>query len=258
MGGRPSKPKTYQDHILPHSDELRELVADRLWLVEGSLPFPLPRNMVIYRLPTTGGLLVWSAIAVDDAMLAKIGALGKVEVLVIPSTHHSMDAAVFKERVAPAARVVCPASEKASLGGLATGTIETEVEAGVIKAGLVADGMPEGGELALVLDLGDSKAALVLCDLLFNILDTSDLGWFGKFVGTHIFGSIGPLHVTKFGKRFFVTDRKALAAWLTDKVRARIQDDLHLDLAVITVAHGVPLLEDCYAHLRLAAQRLLA
>lgn len=257
MGGKASKEKCYEDHVLPHSSELEELVPNTLWRLQGTLPFPLPRCMVLYRLPNTKKMLVWSPIAVDEEMSAKIRELGEIEVIVIPSTHHTMDTLVFKERFAPRARVVCPASVRAQLSpDMTTGTIEEEVENGGIKGALSADGMPEGGELALIFELGQGRAALCLCDLLFNILEESDT-WFGRFVGKHVFGSFGPLHVTKFGKRFFVKDRQALAKWLTVAVREKIENEFKLDLTIITVAHGTPVLSECYENLQLAAERLL-
>ena len=215
--------------------------------------------MLIYKL-STGGLLIWSAIAVDEPAIAAIQALGSIEVIVVPSSHHTMDAMVFKERVASEASVVCPASERENLvkkGIICDGTIEDLVghEFGVAAA-LSADGMPEGGELALILDLGDEVAGVAVCDLLFNILDEPPT-WIGRFVGHHVFGSLGPLHVTKFGKRFFVKDRAMLATWLTDVLPSTVTNLGFKDIGLITVGHGDPVTSECRLNLQLAADRLL-
>mmetsp|Transcript_4555 Transcript_4555/g.15158 ORF Transcript_4555/g.15158 Transcript_4555/m.15158 type:complete len:265 (-) Transcript_4555:2061-2855(-) len=258
MGGSSSKEDSYEAHVLPHRD-LEEVWPRVLWRVRGSLSFPLPRNMLMYRL-STGKLLIWSAIAVAESTVAAIQALGPIEVLVVPSSHHTLDAMVFKARVAPEASLVCPESERETLakkGVLCDGTIEALVDRKVgVAAALSADGMPEGGELALILDLGDGLAAVAVCDLLFNILDEPPT-WFGRFVGRHLFGSLGPLHVTKFGKRFFVKDRDKLATWLTETLPTTISNLGFRDLGLITVAHGDPVTSDCRRNLQLAADRLL-
>jgi hypothetical protein len=63
------------DHkIFPHG-ELREVAAN-LWQLRGSLPFPLPRNMTVHRLPD-GELLLHSVVALDDDGMKKLESLGK-------------------------------------------------------------------------------------------------------------------------------------------------------------------------------------
>ena len=71
--------ESWESHVLPHGD-LTEL-APGLWQVSGRLPRGnMPRNMAVYRLPNTGGLLVHSGIALDDRRLKQLEALGRPEV----------------------------------------------------------------------------------------------------------------------------------------------------------------------------------
>lgn len=63
----------------------------------GSLPFPLRRNMVVYRL-ADGNLLLHSVIAMTDDGMARLDALGKPTVIVLPNGGHRMDVAAYKGR----------------------------------------------------------------------------------------------------------------------------------------------------------------
>ena len=65
---------SWSEHVLPHG-ELTSL-AEGLWQVTGSLKNqPLPRNMVVWRMPD-GGLLLHSVVALDDAGMHALEALG--------------------------------------------------------------------------------------------------------------------------------------------------------------------------------------
>jgi hypothetical protein len=102
------------------------------------------------------------------------------------------------------------------------------------------DGMAPG-ELAYVLDLGSNgERALVVCDLMFNIPKAPSgnpsfpfipfdniirieqlirlLMWL-RFIGLdgvilRVFGSVGPLGVTRMGRWTFVKDQPAMASWM--------------------------------------------
>src|SRR5215217_2718638 len=75
-------------------------IAENLWVVEGTIqmpPGPLPRRMTIARL-SSGDLVVFSAIALDDAAIAKVDALGRPAFLVVPNAFHREDAPAWKRR----------------------------------------------------------------------------------------------------------------------------------------------------------------
>ena len=88
--------------IFPHGGF--EEIAPGLYRVVGSLPMPLKRNMFVYRLPD-GTLLIYSAVALDDAGLAALENLGRPAVMVIPHPFHIMDAVFYAKRY-PQLRVV--------------------------------------------------------------------------------------------------------------------------------------------------------
>ncbi|MEO8905804.1 MAG: hypothetical protein ABI488_24955 [Polyangiaceae bacterium] len=88
--------------VLPHQP-IQEL-SDNLWRVEGSLPhFSLKRVMTVVRL-RSGGLLIHSAIALDEASMKRLEAWGTPAILLIPHVRHRMDAPRFKQRY-PSLRV---------------------------------------------------------------------------------------------------------------------------------------------------------
>src|SRR5689334_21696300 len=69
----------------PHDDI--EQLAPNLWTVRGSLPFPLKRHMIVDRLGD-GSLLLHSVIAMSDEGMAKLEALGRPAVVIVPHTGH--------------------------------------------------------------------------------------------------------------------------------------------------------------------------
>jgi hypothetical protein len=91
--------------VLPHGP--LEPLAENLWYVVGKLPrMDLCRTMTVARL-RDGRLLLHSAIALDEAGMAALEALGEPSFLVVPSGYHRMDAPRYKARY-PNIEVLCP------------------------------------------------------------------------------------------------------------------------------------------------------
>ena len=93
--------------VLPHDDLTQ--VNDRIVTVVGDLQMPLlhlPRRMSAVRL-ASGDLVIFSAIALRDADMAKLEAFGRPTFLVVPSVRHRLDAPSFKRRY-PQVTVVAP------------------------------------------------------------------------------------------------------------------------------------------------------
>lgn len=86
-------------------------IDDRLWLADGPtvsfLGFPYPTRMVVAELP--GGLWVWSPIALDEALVAELDALGAVRWLVEPNHLHHLALSEWSERF-PGAEIHAPPS----------------------------------------------------------------------------------------------------------------------------------------------------
>ena len=93
--------------VLPHGKLTR--VNERIMTVVGDLKMPLmelPRRMTAIR-TSAGDLVIFSAIALDEAGMAELEAFGKPAFLVVPSVRHRLDAPGFAQRY-PDITVVAP------------------------------------------------------------------------------------------------------------------------------------------------------
>lgn len=98
-------------NVLPHGPMTE--IEPGLRCVVGEIPMPLmqlPRRMTVIRLHD-GSLVIWSAIALDDAGMAGLEAFGRPAYLVVPSEHHRLDAAAWKKRF-PDLQVIAPAGSR--------------------------------------------------------------------------------------------------------------------------------------------------
>jgi hypothetical protein len=232
-------------HVLPHSP-ISELALE-LWHVTGVLG-PTPREMVIYRLPD-GGLLIHSAIALDDAGMAQLESLGTPKIMIVPNRIHRIDASIYKRRY-PEVVVVAPAIARPYVEEVVA--VDAIAEERLPDYGIICH-TPAGirpQELVYELPLAMGKA-LLFTDILFNLTDAyleayaPRSKWLLRWLGAG-----NRLGITALGKRFFMTDRAAYRQWL------QALADSVSSLQVILVAHGEPLIKDCSEQLRAAANRL--
>ncbi|MCO4764174.1 MAG: hypothetical protein KC502_21865 [Myxococcales bacterium] len=231
----------WSDNVCEHGPLVA--LASNLWLVRGSLPRgDLTRNMTVYRLPE-GRLVVHSAVALNEAGMASLDALGPVSFIIVPNGFHRLDAGRYKARY-PDALVLAPknvrkAAEKVvPVDGLCEAVLPPLgiqcIQPGGIKAVELAYELPiEGG------------VALVVADLLFNHQHMSGFGgWFLKTIG-----STGFFGMTGIGRMLMLKDSALFKAWLREQAE-------RADLQMICVAHGDTISGDCPDRLRAAADRL--
>ena len=232
------------DHpIYPHGP-LREL-APGLWVVHGSLARnPLPRTMVVYRLPG-GGLWIHSAIAMNPEGMTALEALGRPQVLVVPNAFHRLDAPFYIARY-PDLKVVCP------------GPARKGVEKKVRVHGVSEEVLPPLGivchelrgaarfECLYELALPRDQRALVWADLLFNL--PQRLPGFGGWI-TEKIGSSGFFGMTRIGRLFGLRDARVCADWLRELAQTP-------GLSWLIMGHGEPIGTQCAQRLREAAARL--
>lgn len=86
-----------------------EEIDDGLFSVSGEIVMPLgrfPRRMTLVRL-ADGGIVIWSAIALEEPQMKQVEALGPLRFLVVPNAGHRLDAHIFKARY-PHLTVVTP------------------------------------------------------------------------------------------------------------------------------------------------------
>ncbi|MCW6038549.1 hypothetical protein K4A83_20050 [Spirulina subsalsa FACHB-351] len=245
----PTIPRSWEEewrnHVFPHG-EIQEL-APGLWHVTGVLGFT-PREMVIYRLPA-GGLLIHSAIALNEAGMTALESLGTPTLMIVPNRIHRLDAALFKQRY-PQLQVITPQVAKPYVEEIVT--VDGIAEEILPPLGIICH-QPEGirpQELVYELPLSTGKA-LIFTDILFNLTES----YLQQFVPhrqfiLHWLGAAGYFGITALGKRFFLTDLLAYQQWLITLA------DRILSLQIISVAHGEPITENCSQRLQEAAARL--
>ncbi|HEY5921622.1 MAG TPA: hypothetical protein VIV11_08120 [Kofleriaceae bacterium] len=213
--------------VLPHG-ELEQL-ADNLYTVVGKLRMPLAettRRMTIVKL-AGNRLAIYSAIALDEARMAQLEALGKPTFMIVPSAIHRIDAAPWKKRY-PQLEVIAPAGATDKIGEV------VEIDATAIDLGdphVKLDVVPgtKRRELAMIVETSTGRT-LVVNDLIFNMPAYKGIVRLGlKLLG------FGPGHPTvpKLVKRKLVDNdddvRAQLRAWAADNFER------------ILVSHGAPI-----------------
>jgi hypothetical protein len=192
--------------VHPHG-ELQPL-SDNLWRVQGSLPgMPLERVMIVARM-RDGRLVVHGAMALDEATMKRLEALGEPAVMLVPSGYHRMDAPRYAQRY-PGMKIYCPKGslERVHAVVRVDGTFDDfEGDATVRTTHL--DGVADIEGVVHVTS-GDGST-LVFNDALFNMPHAPGLG--GLF--TRLIGSSGGLRVSNTGRFFLVKDARMLGARL--------------------------------------------
>ena len=225
--------------VLPHG-ELEQL-ADNLWVVEGKLPMPLgetTRHMTIVRL-TDGRLAIFSAIALDDAHMAQLEALGTPTFLIVPSGIHRIDAKPWKDRY-PHIQVVAP--EQACVRISEVVDVETTTpDLGDPHVRLEYIPGTDRRELAMIVETSTGKT-LVINDLIFNMPAMKGFaGWAYRLMGFRP----GQPTIPKLIKKKLVKN--------DNEVRTKLRDWAALDgLERIIVAHGAAITEPRKTLLELA------
>ena len=226
---------------LRHHSEILELAAG-LWMVEGSNAYPLPRNMFIVAL-RSGGLLLYSVVAMNEDAMRELEALGMPEIMVVPSRQHTFDAARYKARY-PQLTVVC-SPEDADVISKRVSVSATFDETDVLEAAGVRVLIPPGlrprmaGERVLVVPISvGRKKALVFCDLIFN-LPPSQCSIITRLLGSGPF--FGPTRILRW---FGLADRYAFQQFLLDCSYMKGVD-------AVLMTHGSPVLAPSATGLRL-------
>ena len=234
----------WQSHVLPHGP-LVEL-SPGLWQVTGTLRRnPLPRNMVLWR-TSTGGLLVHSAICLDEAGMAQLDGLGPVTHIVVPCRYHRADAAPFAARY-PEAMVLAPACAREAVEKVVE--VHGNCEDILGELGIVSHA-PLGFshyELHYELPLEDGSRALVVTDGLFN-LGGDPPGGFGGLVLKWM-GYLGPLGISWTGRFLLRGNREEYRNYLGGLAEMP-------RLSVLCVAHGEAVTTELGDALRAAVSRV--
>lgn len=221
--------KAYEEwHVLPHGDLVQ--VDDGILTVVGHIRMPLmdlPRRMTVVRLADSR-LVVWSAIALDEARMQRLEAFGRPAFMIVPNDHHRLDAKAWKQRF-PQLIVVAPEGALAKVQEVVP-VDTTAPDFGDPDVQFLTVPGTTGREAALLVHRRDGTT-LVLNDIVGNIRDATGIdGWLLKIAGF----AGHDAQIPKPVKLTMVKDGKALREQLLRWTRLA-------SLKRILVSHGAPI-----------------
>jgi glyoxylate carboligase len=231
--------------VLPHGALTR--LEENLLSVTGTLRMPpmgdVDRRMTIVRL-SDGRLVVYSAIALDEAEMRQIEAFGTPAFLIVPNDIHRMDAKVWKDRY-PAMTIIAPAAARAKVEEIVA-VDATTVDFGDPSVRYVAVPGTGDREAALTVE-ADGGTTLVLNDLIFDLANRPGLaGWLFKTIGM----TGDEPHMPPLVKMRQVKDKEAL--------RAQLERSHLPNLKRVIISHGGIIAEDAARVLGRIAEELAA
>ena len=217
--------------VLPHG-QLTE-VDDNVWTVTGTIHMPVgdfERRMTVARL-RDGGLVVYSAIALDEPQMARLDGLGRMAWLVVPGDDHRLDARPWLQRY-PTMHVAAPAGAREK--ALEVVPVEsTAPDFGDTNVQWVTVPGTREHEAALVIR-GGKGTTIVVNDLIANIRHEHGFsGWLLRVMG---FAGDEP-SIPGVRKLAMVKDADALREQLLEWSEIA-------DLRRILVSHGEPIVDD--------------
>ena len=229
--------------VLPHGT--LESIDDNVLTVTGTIHMPVgdfERRMTVVRL-RDGGLVVYSAIALDEAQMARLDAFGRVAWLVVPGDDHRLDARIWLQRY-PTTHVAAPAGAREKV--LEVVPVEsTSPDFGDANVQWVTVPGTREHEAALLVR-GARGTTLVINDLIANLRHEHGFtGWMLRLMG---FAGDEP-NIPGVRRLAMIKDSGALA----DQLLAWSEiGDLH----AILVSHGEPIVDDPRGELRRLSESL--
>jgi hypothetical protein len=232
--------------VLPH-DKLTRL-ADNVISVTGRMHMPpmgeVERRMTVVRL-AGGRLVIWSAIALDEAGMRELESFGRPAYLIVPGDLHRLDARPWKDRY-PELVVIAPAAARAKVEEVVP-VDATDVDFGDATVRYMT--VPGTGEReAALLVEGASGTTLVINDLIFDLANRPGFsGWLFKVIGM----TGDHAHIPPPVRMRKVVDRQALGAAL--------EQWAHLPrLERVIISHGGIIGKDAGGVLRRVAKEIAA
>ncbi len=221
-----------------------EKLSERVWRVEAGIPrMPMKRVMTIAK-RASGGIVIHNGIALGDAEMSELEALGPIEAIVVPNGYHRLDAKIFHDRY-PSAQVLCPdgATKAVSQAVPVSSGYGQFAPDGAVEL-VILDGTKEREGVMIVRD--KDGTTLVFNDAVFNMPHISGVS---GFVLKHITQSTGGPRVSRLMRLFVVADKKAFRSHLE-----RLAD--LPDLRRIVVSHHHVIDTDASATLRAVAAKV--
>jgi hypothetical protein len=255
--------KTWDSRVVHDHGPLKNIWPSVLYTLEapGCSMGPPIRNMHIYRVPDgSNRLVIYNGVSINDTTLKEIEVLGTPTVLVVPNWMHREDAAIWKDKF-PNILVVCPAT--ANMKASEEVKVDMSIEEWVTKeewSPYVACKDIDGwAKFELILEVqleavgkgskkNTGKIAMIVCDLLFTMVDCPKMNFVGKLISWFFDSSIilpsdpdtmiiVPA-VTRIARLFAIKDWKKTEQWYRTYAK-----EWGSKIAVILVGHGVPVVQ---------------
>lgn len=180
-----------------------------LWHVSGLMKGGNERKMVVAK-RSDGDLVIFNAIALDDAEMAELEAFGKPKYLVIPNAFHRQDALIYKMRY-PDIKVIAGA-------GAAKGAAKA------VPVDLTLDQYKGDGDVQIIAPAGfaDKEAMLIVkhdggaqtvatCDAILNLTSKD-----AKFPFSMMLAPVDTPSTPRLIRWMFLKDKKAWQAQLAE------------------------------------------
>jgi hypothetical protein len=237
-------PKIHQTWTVLPNGPLVE-IDERLLTVAGDIPMPLgnfPRRMTVIGL-AGGRTAIWSAIALEEADMQRIEALGRPAVLIVPNMGHRLDAKIWKQRYPDIAVLTPPGARPLVSEVVPVDATEDRLDDPDVSF-IVVQGTVEA-ESALTVRRPDG-VTLITNDIIGHVRKPHGIGAniMARLFGYGLHGPAIPRTV-----RRFIKDPKALARQMREW--AAIDG-----LKRIIVSHGEPITDDPAGTLRRLADGL--
>lgn len=230
--GNTDVPTTPPHTIYPYGPP--EAVAEGVWLIRGNLSYPLHRNMVIIRL-ANGDLVLHSVIAMEEAGLRALEALGTPAYSIVPSVLHMMDAPFYRQRY-PAMKQLAPSASMEEIGR--TVAIDGSVEEVLPPLGFTLHRATGTKMVEFVYEfpLPGGGRALMANDVFGSAHAADDSRFLGRLIVSHIAVPGHHLGIPRIYRFRFITDIAAVRKFAGDLATIP-------DLRLVTVSHGDPVTE---------------
>ena len=211
--------------VFPHSPLTQ--IDDGVLIVTGTMSMPVgrfPRRMTVVGLPQNR-TLIWSAIALDEAEMKKIEALGQPEYLVVPGMSHRMDAKIWKMRY-PDLHVIAPAGARDAVEKVVP-VDATWSDFG--DSSVTFESVPGTSEREAALIIHRNGTTLVVNDLISHVRHPYSLG--AELAAPLLHYGVKVPEVSRTAKWFCITNPTELAEWFTAQAELP-------DLRRIVISHG--------------------
>jgi hypothetical protein len=167
--------------VLPHG-KLSQL-TNNILTVTGDLHMPfgdIPRRMTVVRL-SSGKLVIFSAIALDENEMRQLEAFGVPAYLIVPNELHRLDAKIWRDRY-PLMQVITPPGVRAKVADVVP-VDATHVQFDDPRVLFVT--VPGTSEREAALEVHSiGGTTLVINDLIWNVDDRPGLsGWLFRVLG---------------------------------------------------------------------------